>query len=99
MYLNEALRGIGQPKLVLYGEIAGLAITAILLFLLLKPFGVLGASISVLVGDILAFILVLALASRYTGIAWLVLLKPDIRQVYQVIQVQASTLWAKWSNH
>jgi O-antigen/teichoic acid export membrane protein len=44
--LFEAARGMNHPEIPAYGEAAGLALTAILLALLLKPYGIAGAALA-----------------------------------------------------
>jgi len=57
--LQEGIRGLGVTKLILWGESAGLIITAVLLFATLPLWGIMGAAITSLVayGCITAFYL------------------------------------------
>lgn len=47
---EEGLRGLGQPGSALAAELAGLAVTAIALALLLRPMGIMGAAIASVAG-------------------------------------------------
>src|SRR5262249_7986731 len=47
---EEGLRGIGQTALVFWGEAAGLVVTTIMLILLLRPLGIIGAGIASFLG-------------------------------------------------
>ncbi len=48
--LQEGVRGLGRPYLVLRAELFGLLVTAITLALLLRPLGLMGAAIASLLG-------------------------------------------------
>jgi O-antigen/teichoic acid export membrane protein len=48
--LGDGMRGFGRPVVVLASECAGLVVTITALALLLKPFGIIGASIASLLG-------------------------------------------------
>lgn len=58
--LEDVLRGLGRPRTIFGGEVAGLAVTVVLLGLLLPELGVVGASIASL-GSYLAISIVLAI--------------------------------------
>jgi O-antigen/teichoic acid export membrane protein len=47
---EEGLRGLGAPKAVMWSELGGLVVTLVLLALLLKPLGIMGAAIASLLG-------------------------------------------------
>jgi O-antigen/teichoic acid export membrane protein len=48
--LEEGLRGLGAPKAVMWSEVGGLIVTFVLLALLLRPMGIMGAAIASLIG-------------------------------------------------
>jgi O-antigen/teichoic acid export membrane protein len=48
--LEEGLRGLGRPTAVLWSEVVGLAISVVLLVLLLRPLGIIGAALASLCG-------------------------------------------------
>ncbi|HLI63611.1 MAG TPA: oligosaccharide flippase family protein [Terriglobales bacterium] len=48
--IEEGFRGLGKPAAVLYAELAGLLMTIVSLYLLLRPMGIIGASIASLAG-------------------------------------------------
>jgi len=56
--LEDVLRGLGRPRTILGGEVAGLAVTVVLLGLLLPQLGIVGAAIASL-GSYLAISIVL----------------------------------------
>ena len=49
LILTDGLRGLGRPRSVLVAELVGLVVTGVLLLLLLRPFGILGAAVASLV--------------------------------------------------
>jgi O-antigen/teichoic acid export membrane protein len=48
--IEEGLRGLGEPRSILVGELTGLAVTILLLFLLLPIWGITGAAVASLGG-------------------------------------------------
>ncbi len=48
--LEEGLRGLGAPKAVMWSELGGLIVTFLILLVLLKPMGIMGAAIASLLG-------------------------------------------------
>lgn len=50
LVLQEGLRGMGHPYAPLQAELAGLAVTAVALALMLRPMGIMGAAIASLLG-------------------------------------------------
>lgn len=48
--IEEGLRGMGEPRTVLIGESAGLAITVLILFILVPRLGITGAAVASLAG-------------------------------------------------
>jgi O-antigen/teichoic acid export membrane protein len=49
LVLADGLRGLGRTRTLLISEIAGLAVTAVMLWALLQPFGAIGAAVTSLV--------------------------------------------------
>lgn len=48
--IEEGLRGLGEPRSLLFGELAGLAVTGLLLFVLVPRMGISGAAVASLAG-------------------------------------------------
>lgn len=48
--IEEGLRGVGEPRSVLIGELAGLAVTVLVLFTLVPRIGITGAAVASLAG-------------------------------------------------
>ena len=63
MVLEEGLRGLGRPALVLWAELTGLAVTVVALLVLLRPFGIVGAALASVLGYT-AVLATLVIASR-----------------------------------
>jgi O-antigen/teichoic acid export membrane protein len=74
--LQEALRGLGHPYLVLRAELYGLAVTACSLFLILRPLGILGASLASLLGYTTTTAILLFSASHVSGLSMVTLVVP-----------------------
>ena len=75
--LEEGARGLGKPSVVLAGESVGLVATILALALLLKPFGILGASISSLLGYSGTLFALLFQISRITELRFGAILLPE----------------------
>ena len=65
--LQEGLRGLGHPKVVMWSEFAGLAVTALALWFLLQPFQILGAAIASLLGYSTVTLYLVARTRKYCG--------------------------------
>ena len=50
LVLEEGLRGLGRPAVVLWAELGGLVVTAIALLVLLGPLGIMGAALASVLG-------------------------------------------------
>jgi O-antigen/teichoic acid export membrane protein len=84
MVIEEGLRGLGRPVMVLWAELAGLAVTAVALLFLLRPFGIMGAALASVVGYT-AVLITLVVASRaLTQLAPLDMLRPGRAELEQV---------------
>jgi O-antigen/teichoic acid export membrane protein len=75
--LGEGMRGFGKPSVALVSECAGLVVTVLALVFMLKPWGMIGASISSLLGYSGTMVVFLLQIRKITGIGFGVLLLPD----------------------
>jgi O-antigen/teichoic acid export membrane protein len=89
--LGEGIRGFGKPTVVLVSECTGLVITVLALFLLLKPWGIVGASVSSVLGYSTTTLALLFQISRIIKLPFIDILVPDradltlvLRQVREV---------------
>jgi O-antigen/teichoic acid export membrane protein len=84
--IEEGLRGLGKPVAILHAELAGLVTTVVCLYLLLRPMGIMGASIASLLGysTVMAFLLVHA--CWLTGESPITLLLPNSTEVQSGIK-------------
>jgi O-antigen/teichoic acid export membrane protein len=80
--LEAGLRGLGRPASVMQAEFAGLGITAIALALLLRPMGIIGASVASLLGYSTVCAVLLVQAHWQTGALISELLLPRSREIY-----------------
>ena len=74
--LEEGIRGLGYPVAVTWSEVGGLLVTAILLAVLLRPFGIVGAAIASLCAYSAVSVLLLFQARALTGIGLTQLVMP-----------------------
>ncbi|MBF6571129.1 MAG: oligosaccharide flippase family protein [Candidatus Binataceae bacterium] len=74
--LQEGLRGLGRPYLVLRAEVIGLAVTAIALAVMLRPMGILGAALASVGGYVTVMVVLLAGARSSIGASPAMLLLP-----------------------
>ena len=74
--LQEGIRGFGSPYLVLRAELLGLAVTAVSLALMLRPFGIIGAAVASLLGYSTVTLALLASAKHIAGTSMTSLLVP-----------------------
>ena len=89
MILEEGLRGLGHPTAALSAETAGLAVTALALLILLRPFGIMGAAVASLLGYSTVALTLIVSSSRVTGLSVATLLCPsrqDCRQIRARLQ-------------
>jgi O-antigen/teichoic acid export membrane protein len=84
--LQESIRGLGFPYPVLRAELFGLAVTAACLGLTLRPFGILGAAISSLLGYSAVMAALVASAIRLAGTSVTELLVPRAEEVRTGLQ-------------
>jgi O-antigen/teichoic acid export membrane protein len=85
LVLQEGLRGAGRPFAVLGAEIAGLAVTALALGLMLRPMGIMGAAIASLAGYVTVNAVLLLNTKRHFGIPLSQILLPrpgELREVF-----------------
>jgi O-antigen/teichoic acid export membrane protein len=74
--LEDGFRGLGEPAAVLYAELAGLVTTAAGLYLMLRPMGIIGASVASLLGYSTVMAALLLQARLLTGQSAAALLLP-----------------------
>jgi O-antigen/teichoic acid export membrane protein len=79
--IEDGFRGLGMPATVLYSELGGLVITVISLSLLLRPMGIVGASIASLLGYSAVMIALLVQARWLTGESPATLLLPSSEEL------------------
>jgi O-antigen/teichoic acid export membrane protein len=68
MILEEGLRGLGEPKSVLLGEVVGILFTAAALLLLLRRFNIMGAALASVIGYSAILITLIMRVRRLTGL-------------------------------
>jgi len=76
LILEEGIRGLGDPVAVTWSEFGGLLVTAVLLAVLLRPFGIAGAAIASLCAYSAITVLLLFQARALTGIGLTQLVMP-----------------------
>src|SRR5262245_15420024 len=81
MVLEEGLRGLGKPVLVLWAELCGLAVTLIALLLLLRPFGIIGAALASVLGYSAVFVTLVVAGVTLTRYAPTALVRPGWAEV------------------
>jgi O-antigen/teichoic acid export membrane protein len=85
LVLQEGLLGMGQPYAVLQAELAGLAVTAPALALMLYPLGIVGAAIASLCGYSTVTVFLVHKVKQHTGISATSLLLPNVRESGETI--------------
>jgi len=78
--LANALRGLGRPAAVMNAESSSLGVFALLLLLLLRPFGITGAAVALLASNVVATALLLIRLAGLTGRRTTVFLLPSFAQ-------------------
>jgi O-antigen/teichoic acid export membrane protein len=68
--LAEGVKGLGRPMVVSVSEVAGLAATALLLRVLVPPFGIVGAALASLGAYALTTVVLLWGLQRSAACAW-----------------------------
>lgn len=81
LILQEGIRGLGNPKVVMWSEFAGLATTFVALWFLLKPFQIMGAAIASLLGYSAVTIYLLANVQQVSGLRVQAMI-PSFRDVH-----------------
>lgn len=87
--LEESTKGLGRPRIVLYAEVSGLAVTAVLLFPLLHLLGTMGAAITSIVAYSTTLIVLLTVAHRHQGCRWrdlLIIRRQDVDRVLDQVR-------------
>jgi O-antigen/teichoic acid export membrane protein len=91
--LGDGLQGLGRPQVTLIGELIAIALTVSGLLLLLRPLGVAGAAMAVLLGDSIATVVLLFLVKRITRSPLSVLLIPTAKDLQAVVSLLRKS-WA-----
>ena len=94
MITGNALQGWGQPKEVLVAQLVGIAANVLLLVPLIR-FGIVGAAIAILIGEIIAVTLLLMRLSKLTQTPVSIFMIPtmsDIRSIIGSFRRMAVTL-------
>jgi len=92
--LEEGLRGLGRPVLVLRAELCGLAVTVVALLFLLQPYGILGAALASVLGYTAVLVTLVGASRALTQLAPMALLRPRRAEIEHVWRV-ARRLFAK----
>jgi len=79
--LQEGLRGLGRPYLVLRAEVLGLVVTGIALAAMLPTLGIFGAALASMGGYVAVMVLLLAGARSATGVSAATLLVPRVDEI------------------
>lgn len=93
--LQEGARGIGEPNLVFVSEWVGLIVTGIMLFFLIKPYGIIGAAISSLVAYSVTYLYLLFMIARKTNEPYVNLLLPRKNEVSDLAALMRAALSRK----
>jgi O-antigen/teichoic acid export membrane protein len=80
--IEEGMRGLGNPMAVLHAELAGLVVTGVSLYLLLRPMGIVGASLASMLGYSTVMATLMLRAWWLTGESPVSLLVPSRSEVY-----------------
>jgi O-antigen/teichoic acid export membrane protein len=78
---EEGLKGLGCPSAVMWAEFGGLAVTAVSLWLMLRPFEIMGAALASLLGYSAVAVLLVAAERSLTGYSLASLLCPTFGEV------------------
>jgi O-antigen/teichoic acid export membrane protein len=81
LVLEEGLRGLGTPAIVLKAELLGLAATGAGLFTALQPFGIAGAALASLIGQLGVMSILLLETRKLTGSSIRALLIPSRAEI------------------
>jgi O-antigen/teichoic acid export membrane protein len=65
--IEDGFRGLGKPVAMLHAELVGLVVTAVSLYLLLRPMGIVGASIASILGYSTVTVVLMLYARSLTG--------------------------------
>jgi O-antigen/teichoic acid export membrane protein len=79
--VEDGLRGLGRPTLVMQAEMTGLVVTGVCLAVLLRPFGILGAAIASLLGYSTVGVSLLLSASKVADASAADLLVPRVGEI------------------
>lgn len=79
--MEDGLRGFGHPTAVMWAEFGGLVVTAISLWFLLRPLGIMGAALSSLLGYTVVAGLLVTQSCWLTGTSYIDFLCPAISEI------------------
>jgi len=82
--LEEGLRGLGRPALVLWAELCGLAVTGVSLLLLLGPMGIMGAALASVLGYGAVLVSLIVASRALTRCSPSVLLRPGWAEIDRI---------------
>jgi O-antigen/teichoic acid export membrane protein len=99
MVLEEGLRGLGRPVLVLWAELSGLVVTVIALVLLLRPFGIVGAALASVFGYTAVLVTLVGASRALTHYAPMALLRPGRAEIEQIWQASHRLLEKLFVKH
>jgi O-antigen/teichoic acid export membrane protein len=84
--IEQGLLGLGEPALVMRSELTGLAVTAVSLALLLRPFGIMGAAIASMLSYATVAACLLFQSYRVTGNSAIDMLIPRIDEIRRYVE-------------
>ncbi len=79
---EEGLKGLGHPQSVMWAEFGGLAVTVVSLWLMLRPLGIMGASLASLFGYSTVTVFLVASERSLTGCSLTTLLLPTTGELH-----------------
>ena len=91
--LEEGLRGLGSPKAAMWSEFGGLIVTATLLWLLLKPMGIMGAAVASLAGYTVVALQLVYWTTTLTASPLSELLLPRGQEMIEIYE--RTSLWVR----
>jgi O-antigen/teichoic acid export membrane protein len=91
--MEGGVRGLGKPSVVLASESAGLIVTILALAILLRPFGIIGASLASLLGYSSTMIALLIHISRIINERLVTILLPKRSDVDWILKRLRNLIW------
>jgi O-antigen/teichoic acid export membrane protein len=96
--MEDAFRGLGHPRVPMRSEAAGLVVTAVLLILLLKPLGALGAAVTSLLSYATVSLLLIVNGLKINGTRYVDMLMPRSSEIAADMR-HLRSLWPGKSAH